>query len=99
MTFFFRLQDCKLLLLLVSAPLWVRLVQGLVQASWWERLVPVLWWVEMNLFPLMGRVTTGSLSWGVCELSMTLDSLINGAVFLSCWLFGMRCLSVEPRSS
>ena len=57
--------------------------------------MPVLWWVEMNLFPLMGRVTTGSLSWGVCELSMTLDSLINGAVFLSCWLFDLISSALE----
>lgn len=55
MTFFFRLQDCKLLLLLVSAPLWVRLVQGLVQASWWERLVPAHWLVQLSLVPLMGK--------------------------------------------
>ena len=55
MTFFFRLQDCKLLLLLVSAPLWVRLVQGLVQASWWERLVSAHWLVQLSLVPLMGK--------------------------------------------
>ena len=53
----------------------VSLVQGLVQASWWEGLVPVLCWVELSLFPLMGRAASGGVFWGVCELSMTLGSL------------------------
>ena len=43
------------LLLLVSAPWWVRLIQGLVQASWWEGLVPAHWWVDLCLVPLVGR--------------------------------------------
>ena len=37
--------------------------------------MPVLWWVELSLFPLVGRAASGRVFWGVCELSMTLGSL------------------------
>ena len=35
-------------------PWWVRLVQGCVN-SWWKRLGPALWWVELRFVPLVGR--------------------------------------------
>lgn len=47
-------------------------VQELVEASYWEWLVPAVWWVELSLFPLMGRATFSGMFWSVCELSMTL---------------------------
>ena len=56
-------------------PWWVRLVQGLVQVSWWEGLVPAHWWVELGLVPLVGRAVSGGVFRGGCELSMTLGSL------------------------
>ena len=34
-----------------------------------------LWWVELSLFPLMGRVTSGGEFWGVCEFHMILGIL------------------------
>ena len=37
--------------------------------------MPAFWWVELSLFPLMSRAMSGAVSWGVCELSMTLGSL------------------------
>ena len=37
--------------------------------------MPAFWWVELSLFPLMGRAMSGGVFWGVCELSMTLGSL------------------------
>ena len=37
--------------------------------------MPVFWWVELSLFPLMSRAMSGDVFWGVCELSMTLGSL------------------------
>ena len=37
--------------------------------------MPVLWWVELGLFPLLDRVTSGRVFGGVCEFSMSLDSL------------------------
>ena len=37
--------------------------------------MPALWWVELDLVPLMGRAMSGGAFWGVCELSMTLGSL------------------------
>ena len=53
------------LLCLVSAPWWVRLIQRLVQASWRAGLVPGRCWVELSLSPLMGSsVSTGQVwSW------------------------------------
>ena len=38
-------------------------------------MVPVFWWVGLDLVPLVGRATSGGVFWGVCELSMTLGSL------------------------
>ena len=59
----------------MSVPWWVGLVQGHVQASWWEGLVPALWWVELGLVPLVDRAMSRSVFWGGCELSTTLGSL------------------------
>ena len=41
--------------------------------------MPALCWVELSLFPLMGRAASGGVFWGVCELSMTLGSLCSDA--------------------
>ena len=37
--------------------------------------MPVFWWMRLDLFFLMGRIMTGGVFWGVCELGMTLGSL------------------------
>ena len=37
--------------------------------------MPVLWWVELSLVPLMGRTTLEGVLLGVCELSITLGIL------------------------
>lgn len=55
----------------MSASWWVRLVWGLVQASWWEGLVPVLWSVELGLDSLVSR----AMFTGHCVLIRTLGSL------------------------
>ena len=55
-------------LLLLSALWWVRLVQGLVQASWWEGPVPAHWWVELGLVFLVGRAVSGGVFRGGCRL-------------------------------
>ena len=47
----------------------------LVQASWWEGLVPVHWWVMLGLIPLVGRAMSRGVFRGGCEFSMTLGSL------------------------
>ena len=63
--------------------------------------MPALWWVELSFLPLMGRAASNGVFWSACELSMTLSSclLMGGAVFLSCWLFGVRCPALEPTGS
>ena len=40
---------------LLSAIWWMRLSKRLVQASWWEGLVPVSWWVVLGLVHLVVR--------------------------------------------
>ena len=44
----------------------MRLSKRLVQAYWWEGLIPAHWWVKLVLFPLTGmallRKTLSSLS-------------------------------------
>ena len=37
--------------------------------------MPAFWWVELDLFSLTGRVTSGGVFWGVCRLSTTLGCL------------------------
>ena len=68
------------------------MVQGLVQASWWEGLVIAHWWVELRVVPLVGRALSRDVFRGSCELSTTLGSLSadGGTVFPPYWLFGLR---------
>ena len=35
----------------------------------------VFWWVELDLFPPMGRAASGAVFWGVYGLSTTSGSL------------------------
>ena len=37
--------------------------------------MPVFWWMRLDLAFLMGRTTSSSVFWGVCELIMILGSL------------------------
>ena len=42
-------------------------------------LVPVFWWMELDLVSLRGSTMPSGVLWGVCELGMTLGSLtVNG---------------------
>ena len=71
-------------------PQWLRLVQWVVWASWWSRLVHVFWWIKLDLIFLVGRTTSGGVFWGVCELNMILGSLsANGwgcvPILLAVW--------------
>lgn len=55
--------ECRVIVSLafVSATWWVRLVsRASHRLPGWEGLVPVLWWVKLNLI-LMGR----TMSWGM----------------------------------
>ena len=38
-------------------------------------LLPVFWWMRLDLVFLVGRATSSGVFWGVCELSMILGSL------------------------
>ena len=38
-------------------------------------LVPVFWWMRLNLVFLVGRTMSSGVFWSVCELSVTLGSL------------------------
>ena len=61
----------------VVCPLITEVDLGVCVASYWEGLVPALWWVELNLFPLIGRATSYGVFWGVHQLSTTLHSLFT----------------------
>ena len=53
--------------------------------------MPAFWWVELSLFPLLSRVVSDGVFWGVCELSMTLGNLsANGWVCVP-GLFIVQC--------
>ena len=62
-------------MLLVSAPLWVRLVSRLVQASWWEGPVPAHSWLELSLAPLVSRAISRGMSRGGCGIRKSLGCL------------------------
>ena len=48
--------------------------QGFI-SSWWRGLVPVFWWMRLDLVFLVGRSTFSGVFWGVCDLIMILGSL------------------------
>ena len=54
---------------------WLRLVQWVVYDSWWRGLVPVFWWMRLDLIFLVGRTASSGVFWGICELIMILGSL------------------------
>ena len=37
--------------------------------------MPVFWWMRLDLVFLVGRSTSGGVFWGVCVLTVILDSL------------------------
>ena len=47
--------------------------------------MPVFWWMRLDLLFLVGRILSGGVSWGVCELIMILGSLFAN---------GWRCVLV-----
>ena len=51
------------------------MVQRLVQASWWEGLLPAPWWVELGLVPLVGRAMSRGAFRGDFVLRKTLGRL------------------------
>ena len=52
----------------------MRLVQGLVQVSWWEGLVLAHCYVELDFVLLVGRALSSGMSRGSCVLWMPLGS-------------------------
>ena len=59
-------------------------------ASWWRGLVPVFWWMRLDLVFLVGRTVSGRMFWGVSDFIVILGSLsANGwgcvPVFLVVW--------------
>ena len=60
----------------------------------WRGLVPVFWWMRLDLVFLVGRATSGGVFWDVCELSMILGSLsANGLGCVSVLLVVWRGIS------
>ena len=46
-----------------------------MKVSWLEGLVPVSWWMELDLVFLEGSAVSSSVFWGVCEFTMDLGRL------------------------
>ena len=44
-------------------------------ADWGRVLVPVFWWMELNLVSLEGSAVSSSVFWGIYGFSMTLRCL------------------------
>ena len=44
-------------------PQWVRLVQWVVWASCWKRIVPVFWWMRLDIVFLVDRIMSGGMFW------------------------------------
>ena len=69
------------------------MVEWVVQASLWIGLVPVFWWMRLDLVFLVGRTTSSGVFWGVCELIMILGSFSAngwGCVPASCLAWGVQ---------
>ena len=58
-----------------GSSIWVRLDEWLVKVSWLGKLVPVFWWVDLDLFSLECNKVSSSEFWGVYEFDTTLGSL------------------------
>ena len=56
-------------------PQWLRLVQWVVWAFLCRRLVPVFWWMRLDLVFLLGVSMSGGVFCGVCGHIMILGSL------------------------
>ena len=41
----------------------------------WRGVVPVFWWMKLDLVFLVGRAISGGVFWGVCDLIMILGSV------------------------
>ena len=67
-----------------SSYLW-RVGLDLVKLYWLGGLVPVLWWMELDLVSLKGSVMSSSVSWGDYGFGMALGSLSDN---------GQGCVSV-----
>ena len=72
----------------------MRLSKRLLQASWWEGLVPAHWWVELGLVPLVGRAMSG-----VCLLSSGLLWKTLSSLSADGWGCVPTLLVVWPDSS
>ena len=69
MVSFLQVTGLQSILLLVSAPLWMELIQGLVAGF---RL-----WVKLGLVPLVGRAVSLGMIRGGCVSERTLGSLFS----------------------
>ena len=49
--------------------------QCLVKVSWFRGLMPVFWWIELDLVPLKGSSRSNSVFSGIYGLGMALGSI------------------------
>ena len=53
----------------------MRLIQGVIHASWLEGLVLANFWVELDFLPSSGKAVTSSMFRNIYKLNITLDNL------------------------
>jgi len=71
---------------------WVGWDQCLVKVSWLEGLVPVSWWMELDLVFLEGSAVSSSVFWGVCDFTYILPFLSGLHSF--CWSSAVGLMGV-----
>ena len=77
--------------------LWVGLDWWLVKVPWLGELVPVFWWVQLDLFSLECSEVYSSESWVFVCLAWLWAArlLIFRVLFLFCWRIIVVCLVLE----
>lgn len=80
--FSFCSTSCRVILLLVDTPWWRSMSKRLVQTFWWEELLPVYWWVGLDIVSLVGRP--------MLRKTLSILSADEGAELPPCWLLGLR---------
>ena len=91
-------RSCKVVVHVVDlVPSWWVWTSALWSFTWWWGLVPVFWWLELDLVSLKGSTTSS----GLCGVSVNkvwhwdTPLLLGSVMFMFCWWFGIRHLALE----
>ena len=91
--------DCKVVVTFICGvfPRWMGFDHCLARVLWWAGLVPVFWWVKLDLVSLKGNDASSRVFFGVCEIHMALGSLsANGKVCSLIQKILLKVASLRP---